>query len=252
MFANNKLFALLILLTLFKQSNGIDNVQVLSWYSQQNDLIALIKKYLPENPIIIDAGAFDGTDSIVMSTLIPGSTIHAFEPDPENYLKLQKKIKTHPNIFCYSAALGDKNGITHFHRSQDDKRHDRQSGSLLAPKDHLEQFPHITFNQVIDVFTTTLDSWAQNHDIDHVDFLWLDLQGVELNVLMASPHILKNVKVIYTEVEFIEQYTGQFLYEDVKQWLENEGFTMIAKDFISPGYSGYKSMGNILIVREHK
>jgi len=59
--------------------------------------------------------------------------------------------------------------------------------------------------------------------------MWLDMQGYELNALKACSAILKTVKVILTEVEFVEAYEGQYLFVEVKQWLEQQGFTMIAR-----------------------
>lgn len=213
------------------------------------DIIKFIKKYLPSNPIIIEAGAFDGTDSKIMADLIPGAIIHSFEPDPENYLKMQKNVKNKPNIFCYPLALSDTVGILQFYRSNNiNKEDDRQSGALLAPKEHLSLFPHIVFDEIVEVFATTLDKWAQSYGISNVDFLWLDLQGVELNVLKAAPNVLKKVKVIFTEVELKELYAGQYLYADVKKWLEGQGFTIVAKDFDEKNVS--RSYGNILLIRK--
>jgi len=83
----------------------------------------------------------------------------------------------------------------------------------------------------------------------------LDLQGSELDVIMASPIILNTVKAIYTEVEFIEAYKGQHLYTDVKNFLESQGFKIIAKDFTNEEAEtkkidiGQKWYGNILFAK---
>jgi len=84
---------------------------------------------------------------------------------------------------------------------------------------------------------TTFDAWAKDHAVDHIDFMWLDMQGYELHALKASPNILKTVKVILTEVEFVEAYEGQYLSYDIKDWLEKNGFVMIAQN-ISAGWYG--------------
>lgn len=74
--------------------------------------------------------------------------------------------------------------------------------------------------------------WAQQNNVSHLDMLWLDMQGYELNVLKSlSPELLSTVKVIHTEVGFIEAYEGQPTYPVVKQWLEEQGFTEVARDF---------------------
>ena len=79
--------------------------------------------------------------------------------------------------------------------------------------------------------TITLDAWAIQHGIDHVDFLWLDLQGHELAALQGASKLLKRVTAVYLEVNFIEAYEGQPTYQAIDKWMRLQGFNPIAKDF---------------------
>ena len=81
---------------------------------------------------------------------------------------------------------------------------------------------------------TTLDAWAMEFGIPKIDVLWLDMQGAELEVLKASPQVLSGVSVISTEIEFVEAYEGQPLYQEVRAWLEEQGFQLIAGTFEFP------------------
>jgi hypothetical protein len=119
-----------------------------------------------------------------------------------------------------------------------------QSSSLLEPKEHLHYSPHVVFPKTVIVPITTFDHWAQENSIDHIDFMLLDMQGYELNALMASPNIVRTVKVILTEIEFVEAYKNQFLFDEIKHWLEGQGFVMIAKSDI------YGWCGDALFVRK--
>jgi len=47
-----------------------------------------IAKYLPVNPVIIEAGAYIGNDTLEMSKVWPKGRIYAFEPVPMLYEKL--------------------------------------------------------------------------------------------------------------------------------------------------------------------
>ncbi len=196
------------------------------------DALKHIKEHLNENPIIVEAGSFDGKETIKMADMWPQGTICAFEPVPAIFENLKHNTAHLPNVQCYSLALSDQNGNATLYVSEKPSKPGipSQANSLLKPKKRLEISP-ITFPHKIQVPTITLDTWALTYNIDRIDFLWLDLQGCELPVLKASPKVLTQVKVIYTEVEFIEAYENQPLYEDVKSWLESQGFTMIGKDF---------------------
>jgi FkbM family methyltransferase len=189
----------------------------------------LVKRMLPPNPFIVDAGAFDGGDSVYMAQLWPQGTVFSFEPVPEIFKWLATNTKNSNNIFCFPLALSDKEGFSTFFTSEEPQAPGvpSMSGSLLLPKEHLI-YSATKFNDVICVPTTTLDSWAQQHGVDHIDLLWLDMQGHELTTIKASPEILKTVQAIYTEVEFVEAYEGQPLFDDIYTWMVENGFVLIS------------------------
>lgn len=191
-----------------------------------------IKEYLPENAIIVEAGAFQGQDTKKLTLSFPDAFIHAFEPVPELFELLKKNTQNLKNIQCYELALSDKNGTATFYFSEKKEKPGlaTQAGSLRKPKERLTWSP-IQFPKTIEVQTITLDTWAQENNIQRIDCLWLDMQGFELNVLQASKKILPTVTVIFTEVSFIESYENQPKHEDVKKWLEQHGFQEVGRDF---------------------
>jgi len=199
-----------------------------------HQMLAHIKKYLPEKPIIVEAGAFDGRETIRMAKLWPQGTIHTFEPVPELYKQLKENTKHLPNVICYQLALSDATGTSTLYISEKPTKPGRasQANSLLKPDKRLELSPLI-FPRTIAVPTMTINDWAAQHAIDHVDFLKLDVQGYELNIIKSCQRMLATVKIILTEVEFVSAYQNQYLYAEVKLWLETHGFIMIAKDFIN-------------------
>lgn len=199
---------------------------------KSHEAIAMIAPLLAPNPVIVEAGAFHGHDSLRMASQWPQGAIHAFEPVPDLYETLQKSTATHPNIHCYNLALSDHDGTALFYVSEKPNKPGvpSQAGSLLKPKERLKHSP-LQFPSTIEVNTLTLDSWAAQNNIDHIDCLWLDMQGTELNVLKAAPHMLKKVSVIYTEVSFIESYEGLPQMAEVKSWIESQGFQEVGRDF---------------------
>ena len=182
-----------------------------------------IASYLPNNPVIVEAGAFNGDDSLALSKQFPLGQIHAFEPIPEVYKELSKKVKGCNNVTTYQLALGGENGTTTMYLSGSNHE-TRSSSSLLKPKEHLTFHEHIPFKEEITVKVMTIGKWAKIYQIPRIDFMWLDMQGNELTALKAAPAILKGIKVIYTEVSLIETYEGVPLYEEYQNWLIEQGF----------------------------
>ncbi|MFZ5953915.1 MAG: FkbM family methyltransferase [Candidatus Dependentiae bacterium] len=214
---------------------------------KHHQILETVKPYLPNAPIVVEAGAFDGADTKKMALLWPEGTIHAFEPVPKNFELLKNNTVAYKNICCYPLALSNTTGYATFYSAINPAKPDKpcQAGSLLAPKERLSHSPMV-YQETIQVPAITLDDWAEKEEVNQVDFLWLDMQGHELSVIKSSPVIMTTVKAIYTEVHFIEAYEGQSSYQELKNYLESIGFTMVARDFTEPPSWFF---GNALFVR---
>ncbi|BAQ64275.1 FkbM family methyltransferase [Geminocystis sp. NIES-3709] len=133
--------------------------------------------------------------------------------------------------------------------------------SLYVPNEsYLSRFSvlnnHIKLDFSIEIETTTLDDFCQEKNIQNIDFLYLDIQGAELNVLQGAKNILsRSILGIQLEVEFASLYQKQPLFSDVDRALKNEQFSLfdLMTDHpmcrrprsISPIYSS-KKIGQLL------
>ena len=196
--------------------------------AQEDEIPKLyMKLLLPEAPVVVDAGAHVGSDTIAMSRLWPRGTIHAFEPVPALFQKLTANTAGLPNVHRYPLALGPGVGTAEMFVSGGGSD---ASSSLLPPKEHLQINPHVSFGERITVQTSTLDAWARENGAPNLDFLWLDMQGAELAMLKAAPRSLSSVRLIHLEVSRVEVYEGNPLYPEVRAWLEAQGFRLEAEE----------------------
>lgn len=198
----------------------------------RTNLYSILAELLPANGIFIEAGAFNGKDTLQLAGHFPDAAIHAFEPLPEIYKELIKNTQSAPSIKPYQIALSNKTGMATFHVADHPKRPGKicQAGTLLAPQDRLNYSP-ITYPHTTQVPTITLDRWAAQNQVSTIDFIWLDLQGLELAVLKASPKILQNVTVLYVELNFIQAYEGQPSALELHEWVLSQGFTLKGADY---------------------
>lgn len=229
-----------------KQMNKfIQKLKKLIKRNTENDdeyfVLDIIKRKIPSNPVIIEAGAHIGSDSGRFAQIWKDAKIYAFEPVPSVYSQLVKNTSTYNNIKTIPLALSNTNGITKMFVSSG--RSDASS-SLLAPKQHLEVHPDVQFNETIFVETITLDDFCLNNNISHIDFMWLDMQGYELPMLMASKKMISNITLIYSEVSLIETYEGVSTYQKYKEWMDGAGFKVYKE------YFPWKDMGNVLFVKK--
>ena len=73
---------------------------------------------------------------------------------------------------------------------------------------------------------TTLDAWAAEAGVRSVDFLKLDTQGSELDILRGAQQLLGSVRALEVEVELNPLYQGQPLFGDVDRFLREHGFVL--------------------------
>lgn len=200
---------------------------------------SLVIKGLRENPVIIDCGAFDGGDSIELACLT-GGTVYAFEANPKLFQQLKHNTRKYPSIKCQDIALSNMDGTAAFHIGTGNFA---ASSSLLTPND--QSFESSDFPS-IEVKTRKLSTWADENNITHIDLLWLDMQGFELQMLEASADMIKSPMKIYTEVSTEPAYKENCLYDDLRKFLEGRGFRLEI-EAIPNGWT----CGNALFVPRH-
>lgn len=195
----------------------------------------LSKIFNTNNPhIIFDIGACEGEDSIRYSSLFKNSIIYSFEPLPYNFNKCISNVShlNHDRIKLFQLALSNKNGTSIFYVSSgrpddaafNDWNYGNKSSSLLPPDPSYTKYDWLKFNTQINVQTQTLESFCQEQKIDKIDYIHMDAQGSELNILQGAGDIIKTVSAIWLEVENISVYKEQPLKKDIEHFMKQIRF----------------------------
>lgn len=188
---------------------------------------------------VFDIGACEAEDSIRYSVLFPNSTVYAFEPRTDNLSIAKESISKHQrkNIVLENIALSKENGVAEFYLSEgepgDLKNSEawdfgNKSSSLLPPSEEMKKYTSwLQFNKKIEVVTQRLDDYARQKNIQEIDFAHIDVQGAELMVLEGAGSFLRQIKVIWMEVEAVELYKNQPLKKDVERFMEQHSFVNV-------------------------
>lgn len=79
----------------------------------------------------------------------------------------------------------------------------------------------------VELETTTLEQFCQQAGIETIDFLQIDVQGADLDVLKGAAQLVeKTILGIQIEVEFSPLYVDQPLFADVDAYLRARDFTL--------------------------
>ena len=193
----------------------------------RENLIDAISRLLKGRKVtgIIDCGAFEGHASRMYSQMFSEAIIYAFEPVPETFSKLQELSISYPNIKAINKGVGSSSGRALLYETAY-----IGSSSLLPPNAAgLHYYPDLyTVNNRYEVDVTTLDDWWRSVGGPAIQFMKLDVQGGELEILKGATELLENagVELMQTEVSFMETYSGQCLFSDVEIFLRNQGFSL--------------------------
>jgi FkbM family methyltransferase len=190
-------------------------------------------------PMIFDIGSCEGEDSIRLTRAFPRATIHSFEPVPRNVEMIRANFARYaPQLNApHACALGDVDGTAVLHLSsghpdgvpeEANWDYGNKSSSLFAPSSLMSlHYPWLHFESKLTVRVERIDTFCQRHGISSVDFLYIDVQGAELQVLKGAGHLLRSLRAAWLEVEAIELYAGQPLASDVDLFMEANGFEKV-------------------------
>jgi protein O-GlcNAc transferase len=144
--------------------------------------------------------------------------IVGFEP---NWAECEKVARQYgPSHRFLPHFIGRGGPATYYETNQ------TMTGSLYPPNTKLlERFENLAeltrLEATHPVETRRLDDLAEIADID---FLKIDVQGAELDVLSGAERLLRQTVLIQIEVEFVEMYEGQPLFADIDRHLRQRGF----------------------------
>ena len=144
--------------------------------------------YIPDNAVILDIGANIGNHTLYWGIFRNVKKIHAFEPMIKTYEVLQKNIilnKLEQKVQLYNIALGST----------------KTKGSVRKGQTFNTMFTHIEVSEQGKLEIDSLDNIVAQGDFEKIDFIKIDVEQFELQVLLGAVETLKKYKPsIYVEI----------------------------------------------------
>lgn len=156
---------------------------------------------------------------------LPWARYVGFEPDPDECARLQPLAGDRYRYVPLAAGKGSEARTLHL-------TSDLSFSSLLLPNAaFFGQFQNcaslISVTGTLETQTVALDTFLPTVGVSQVDFLELDTQGTELDILQGAQAFLDSSLVgIQVEVEFSPIYQSQPLFSDVDAYLRRFGFVL--------------------------
>ena len=167
---------------------------------------------------MLDVGAHFGSSAAYFHEL--DWTIHCFEPDPANRKKLEARWGASTNISIDPRAVSDRpaTGASFFSSVES-----TGISSLGAFRD--------THKESARVDITTVGEIVEVHQIKHIDFLKIDVEGFDLSVLKGVPWDQLKPDVIECEFEDAKTVPMGHTWQDIADFLVVQGYKVYISEW---------------------
>jgi FkbM family methyltransferase len=170
----------------------------------------VLARYIKKGDVVIEAGANLGSETLLLSRLVGDGKVFGFEPNPYTFerLSINVTINDLKNVKVFDYAVGESDGNITFN---------------IYPKGFCNpgmssKYMETPLTRKIDVVQKTLDTFVKEQQIDKVNFLKMDIQGAEMDLLSgAAATIKKHKPTIFLEALIMYNDT-KALYEKFKEY----------------------------------
>lgn len=163
--------------------------------------------------LVLDVGAWCGTWSMAMTKY--ANEIHCFEPNKIHFECLRLNLQNYSNVKLHNQAVGN------------------QDGMVTLTKESATQNTRVLLEQG-DIKINKLDSM----EIDDIDMLKIDVEGLEMEVLKGASDKLEKIEYLMIELNNNSKRYGSNNIE-IEEYLKSLGFKELIKTW--PDIVYYKS-----------
>lgn len=223
-------------------------------------ILSFIEKVIKKNDlklVFFDVGSRNGI--LELADLASFTETYGFEPNPEEYQKLLSgktdafllcgvKVPNFKKISYFPYALNNFSGRQEFFVTPGpgacglkEPNLENLNKIVWKGKKYKKNFGEDIFASFkkIEVEVQTLDSFVSQHSINYIDYLKIDVEGSEYEVLEGAKNTLPKIGVIKAEVCLVPFRKEQKLFSEVDVFLRDLGFELLKYE-TNPAQIGYK------------
>ncbi len=182
-----------------------------------------------QRPMVFDVGANTGQYlDVLLENFGPDVDCHTFEPAQATFLPLAEHFKEKTNIHAVQLGLGKENGRIELYSN-----HDGSTIASLYPIYNLDQQTTLVHKETIHI--RTIDSYCAENSVPRIDFLKIDVEGAELDVLLGAETMLREGRIHFVQFEFgPNNITSKTYIKDFFRVLKGFSIYRIVQDGLRP------------------
>ena len=183
------------------------------------------EKVFADAPVVImDVGAANGFGQH-LKIFDDQAVFIGFEPHEESF----EKLNTKGGVRYYNVALGKTSEIKRFYVA----KWPYASSSFKVNEGFYKRFPNLPYHETIEEIeqnVISLDEFADQNNISEIDFIKLDTEGTELEILQGGYNLLKGLLGVDVEVAFQQYHLDRPVFRDIDLYMNKHQFTLYDLD----------------------
>ena len=215
--------------------------------SQVRTTVEVINKLLgKEGPVVLEIGSHYGWTTREFLRAFRNISIYCFEPDPRNIAAFKARVRDDRCVLVQAAVSGH-DGEAYLHMSSGWPSVPRwakvpglatayfaivgrewtASSSIKESVSRSGHHPWLLFDNTVRVRTLKLDSWVREKSLTHVDFMLIDVQGAEREVIGGATETLESTDYVQTEYGETATYPGAMDRDETVSMMEQHAFELV-------------------------
>ena len=206
-------------------------VDVLDRLIHQRNILKFIKNLPSQIDVVLDVGCHNGEYAVLFKKAFLGTTVYGFEPNVSLIKKISQNKKLKENFEIINAAVTDNDEYvdmiidTEISKISTAAKINYDSKTFLLKKYLYQSNKEKDVKNTIKVKSISLDKFLSDKGID-ADFVKIDVEGFEINVLNGFKNKIKKTKYVMIE------HHNDDLYLDIDKaaahdFLLNNNFKLI-------------------------
>lgn len=169
---------------------------------------------IPEDGVAIDIGANVGGVTRLLCRRLQRGHVYAFEPAPDSFRLLVRNASAYANATCVQSAVGSTSACVAF------------SGPTTRGNLRHICTPDIPGTEHVPC--VTLSDWCRERAIARLDFIKIDVEGCEEDVLLPSRDILERLRpvVVFEFIAELARQRSRFAGEQLFPALKELGYSI--------------------------
>ena len=218
----------------------IFTISIFDFFYQKKWIKFLKKNKYNKFKLLIDIGAHKGESIELFSKNFNIKKIISFEASPITFKYLKKKIGKNiqgynsTEIVLENIALGSEDKIIEFNQFNE------SSSSTIKVVDEESKYYKRKFRlinflsnkktyQKIEIKISRLKEYIEKNNIEKIDFMKIDTEGYEFEILLGLENKIKLVDIIMFEHHYDNMIKKNYTYNDINELLIKNNFKKIYK-----------------------